>query len=31
MQRHRLRREIIATVIDNDIVNLCGPTFPRRA
>jgi glutamate dehydrogenase len=30
MQRHRLRREIIATVVDNDIVNLCGPTFPER-
>jgi glutamate dehydrogenase len=30
MQRHRLRREIIATVVDNDIVNLCGPTFPGR-
>jgi glutamate dehydrogenase len=30
MKRHRLRREIIATVIDNDIVNLCGPTFPGR-
>jgi glutamate dehydrogenase len=30
MRRHRLRREIIATVIGNDIVNLCGPTFPAR-
>ncbi|HZL00063.1 MAG TPA: NAD-glutamate dehydrogenase, partial [Caulobacteraceae bacterium] len=30
MKRHRLRREIIATVIDNDLVNLCGPTFPMR-
>jgi glutamate dehydrogenase len=30
MERHRLRREIIATVVDNDIVNLCGPTFPER-
>ena len=30
MRRHRLRREIIATVIDNDIVNRCGPTFPGR-
>jgi glutamate dehydrogenase len=30
MKRHRLRREIIATVVDNDIVNLCGPTFPDR-
>jgi glutamate dehydrogenase len=30
MKRHRLRREIIATVVDNDLVNLCGPTFPGR-
>ena len=30
MRRHRLRREIIATVVDNEMVNLCGPTFPRR-
>ncbi len=30
MSRHRLRREIIATVVDNDVVNLCGPTFPGR-
>jgi glutamate dehydrogenase len=30
MRRHRLRREIISTVIDNEIINLCGPTFPRR-
>jgi glutamate dehydrogenase len=30
MHRHRLRREIIATVIVNDMVNLCGPTFPSR-
>ncbi len=30
MWRHRLRREIIATVLGNDIINLCGPTFPRR-
>ena len=30
MRRHRLRREIIATVIGNDIVNLTGPTFPTR-
>ncbi len=30
MKRHRLRREIIATVIDNALVDLCGPTFPRR-
>ncbi|MGE5500941.1 MAG: NAD-glutamate dehydrogenase, partial [Ignavibacteriales bacterium] len=30
MTRHRLRREIIATVVGNEIVNLCGPTFPSR-
>jgi glutamate dehydrogenase len=30
MRSHRLRREIIATVLDNDIVNLCGFTFPGR-
>ena len=30
MGRHRLRREIIATEVDNELVNLCGPTFPRR-
>ncbi len=30
MRRHRLRREIIATVLSNDMVNLCGPTFPSR-
>ncbi len=30
MRRHRLRREIIATTIGNEMVNLCGPTFPRR-
>jgi glutamate dehydrogenase len=30
MRRHRLRREIIATVIDNEIVNRCGPTFAER-
>jgi glutamate dehydrogenase len=30
MKHHRLRREIIATVIDNDMVNLCGPSFPSR-
>jgi glutamate dehydrogenase len=30
MKRHRLRREIIATVVGNDIVNVCGPTFPGR-
>ena len=30
MSRHRLRREIIATVLANEMVNLCGPTFPGR-
>jgi glutamate dehydrogenase len=30
MERHRLRREIIATIIANDMVNICGPTFARR-
>ena len=30
MRRHRLHREIVATVIGNQMVNLCGPTFPGR-
>jgi glutamate dehydrogenase len=30
MRAHRLRREIIATVVSNDIVNICGPTFASR-
>ena len=30
MQRHRLKREIIATVLDNRMINICGPTFPSR-
>jgi glutamate dehydrogenase len=30
MKGHRLRREIIATVLGNDIVNACGATFPLR-
>ena len=30
MARHPLRREIVATVVGNTIVNLCGPTFPGR-
>ena len=30
MQRHRLKREIIATILSNEIVNMCGPTFPER-
>ncbi|HEX5262981.1 MAG TPA: NAD-glutamate dehydrogenase domain-containing protein, partial [Phenylobacterium sp.] len=30
MRRHRLRREIIATVVANDMINRCGPSFPSR-
>ncbi len=30
MRRHRLRREIIATVLANLIVDKAGPTFPYR-
>lgn len=30
MRGHRLRREIVATVISNEMINLCGPTFPGR-
>ena len=30
MQAHRLKREIIATVLDNQMINMCGPTFPSR-
>jgi glutamate dehydrogenase len=30
IQKHRLRREIIATVLSNQIINRCGPTFPIR-
>ncbi|WP_293679459.1 NAD-glutamate dehydrogenase [uncultured Phenylobacterium sp.] len=30
IRRHRLRPDIIATVIANDIVNRCGPSFPGR-
>ncbi len=30
MQKHRLKREIIATVVGNQMVNMCGPTFPSR-
>jgi glutamate dehydrogenase len=30
MQRHRLRREIISTVLANEIVNMGGPTFAPR-
>ena len=30
MNRHPLRREIVATVVGNSLVNVCGPTFPIR-
>jgi glutamate dehydrogenase len=30
MRGHRLRREIVSTVLANDIVNACGATFPLR-
>jgi glutamate dehydrogenase len=30
MRRHRLRREIIATIVANDMVNRLGPSFPSR-
>ncbi len=30
MRQHRLRREIISTVISNELVNMLGPTFPGR-
>lgn len=30
LRRHRLRREIIATVVANDAINRCGPSFPTR-
>ncbi|PTT09783.1 NAD-glutamate dehydrogenase [Caulobacter sp. HMWF025] len=30
MQKHRLKREIIATVVCNQMVNMCGPTFASR-
>ena len=30
MRRHRLRRDIIATVVANDAINRCGPSFPGR-
>ncbi len=30
MKRHRLRPEIVATVIANDVVNMTGPTFAGR-
>jgi len=30
IRQHRLRPEIIATVVANDIINRCGPSFPSR-
>jgi glutamate dehydrogenase len=30
LKRHRLRREIISTVVANDVINRCGPSFPTR-
>ena len=30
MKNHRLRREIISTIMANEIVNMTGPTFPDR-
>jgi glutamate dehydrogenase len=30
IRRHRLRPEIIATVVANDMINRCGPSFPAR-
>ncbi|CAN7477818.1 NAD-glutamate dehydrogenase [Phenylobacterium sp. LjRoot225] len=30
LRRHRLRPDIIATVIANDMVDRCGPSFPWR-
>ena len=30
MRRHRLRRDIISTIVANDIINRCGPSFPSR-
>ena len=30
IRRHRLRRDIIATVFANDVINRCGPSFPWR-
>ena len=29
--KHRLRRDIIATRLANDIIDTCGPSFPYRA
>jgi glutamate dehydrogenase len=30
IRSHRLRPDIIATVVANDIINRCGPSFPSR-
>jgi glutamate dehydrogenase len=30
IRRHRLRPDIIATVVANDVVDRCGPSFPSR-
>jgi len=30
IRAHRLRPEIISTVVANDIINRCGPSFPAR-
>jgi glutamate dehydrogenase len=30
MRKHRLRRDIVATVLANAMVDRCGPTFPSR-
>ena len=30
VRRHRLRREIVATIVANDMINRCGPSFPQR-
>lgn len=31
IRTHRLHREIIATIMSNEIVNVCGPSFAMRA
>ncbi|MEM9705779.1 MAG: NAD-glutamate dehydrogenase [Pseudomonadota bacterium] len=31
LKSHRLRREIIAMRLANDVINTCGPSFPFRA
>jgi glutamate dehydrogenase len=30
IRNHRLRRDIIATVVVNDVIDRCGPSFPWR-